>query len=114
MKTILAAILLLSVLAVLPLTAAGPNDKRLSMEQRLTETDISVALKHYEAVRMQLLDARLRQELADTDIAGKPADREAQLKALTQRIEILERYVKGLREDLLKAGQIAAATSSRN
>jgi hypothetical protein len=37
-----------------------------------------------------------------------------QLKALMQRIEILERYVKGLREDLLKAGQIAAATSSRN
>jgi hypothetical protein len=82
------------------------------MEQRLNETDISVALKHYESVRTQLLDARLRQELVETEVAAKPGDREIQIKLLAQKIDILEHYAKGLREDLLKAGQIAAAGSN--
>lgn len=87
--------------------AAGPNDKRLTMEQRIQDTEISVGLKHYESVRTELANARLKQELAETEPVGTAAQREAQAKLLTLKIELLERYAKILRDDLLKAGQLA-------
>jgi hypothetical protein len=100
----------LSILGVVCLStawAANPNDKRLTMEQRIQDTEISVGLKHYETVRTELANARLKQELADTEPAATAAQREAQAKLLTLKIELLERYSKILRDDLLKAGQLA-------
>jgi hypothetical protein len=114
MKTTLPAILLLSGFAVFPITAATPNEKRLTMEQRISDTDISVDLKHYETVRMELLNARLKRELAEAEQTGTTAERETQSKTLAQKIEILERYAKTLREGLLKAGQFAASSGGRN
>jgi len=109
MKTIFAVLACFTIL-LLPATAAGPNDKRLSMEQRLREADIAVALKHYERVCTELCEYRFRQELAAIDEGGKPAERELQLKILLQKIEVLERYAKNLREELLKAGRVTVGT----
>ena len=110
MKTSVAAILIIFLALLLPAGAAGPNDKRLSMEQRLREADVAVALKHYERVCTELCEYRLRQELAAADEGGKPAERELQLKILLQKIDILERYAKNLREELLKAGRVTVGT----
>ncbi len=107
MKTF-ATLLLFGALYASPGFAASPNDKRLTMEQRIQDTEVSVGLKHYETVRTELANARLKQELAETEPLGKPAEREAQAKLLALKIELLERYAKVLREDLLKAGQLAA------
>jgi hypothetical protein len=76
------------------------------MEQRLTEADIDVALKHYERVCTDLLETRLRQTLAETDPSGTAAEQEKQLRLIAQKIELLEQYAKNLREELLKAGRI--------
>jgi hypothetical protein len=93
-----------------PASAANPADKRLSMEQRLTEADIAVALKHYERVCTELLDTRLRKTLAETEQTGTAAERERQLKLIAQKIDLLEHYAKELREELLKAGRIDVTT----
>jgi hypothetical protein len=104
MKTTLATILLFGLISTAP--AATPAEKRLTMEQRLTEADLAVALKHYERVCTELLDARLRQSLFEAESTGAPAERENQFKMILRKIEILERYAKNLREELLKAGRI--------
>jgi hypothetical protein len=106
MKT-LATIVLAGAVCMSTAFAASPNDKRLTMEQRIQDTEISVGLKHYETVRTELANARLKQELAETEPVGTPAQREAQAKLLSLKIELLERYSKILRDDLLKAGQLA-------
>jgi hypothetical protein len=105
MKSILATLFVFALFGFLPLLGGNPTEKRLTMEQRIQDTDISVALKHYEGVRTELLNARLRQELAEAEQAGTPAERENQLRILARRIELLERYAKNLRDGLLKAGQ---------
>jgi hypothetical protein len=79
------------------------------MEQRLRETDIAVTLKHYERVCSELMESRLKQDLHAVEAVGKPEEREQQAKLLTVRIDVLERYAKALREELLKAGRLAAA-----
>lgn len=78
------------------------------MEQRIHDTEIGVGLKHYETVRTDLANARLKQELAGAEPIGTVAERETQAKLLSLKIELLERYAKMLRDDLLKAGQLAA------
>ena len=88
---------------------AEPSQKRLSMEQRLRETDIAVTLKHYERVCSELMESRLKQDLIGIEGTGKPEERELQAKMLALRIDTLERYAKSLREELLKAGRMAAA-----
>src|SRR5687768_7989826 len=107
MKT-LVTLIVLAVLYPSHAIAAAPNEKRLTMEQRIQDTELSVGLKHYEMVRLELANARLKQELAEADVVGPLAEREAQAKLLALRIELLERYAKTLRDDLLKAGQLAA------
>jgi hypothetical protein len=92
------------------LAAATPAEKRLSMEQRLTESDIAVALKHYERVCTELLDTRLRKTLTESEPAAKPAEKEAQLRLIAQKIALLEQHSKNLREELLKAGRIDVTT----
>ena len=79
------------------------------MEQRLRETDVAVTLKHYERVCSELMESRLKQDLFAVEGAGKPEERELQAKMLALRIDVLERYAKALREELLKAGRVAAA-----
>src|SRR5688572_2488515 len=105
---ILLTLIVLAALCLSTALAASPNDKRLTMEQRIQDTEISVGLKHYEMVRLELANARLKQELAEAEAVGPLADREAQAKVLALKIELLERYAKMLRDDLLKAGQLAA------
>lgn len=105
---ILATMIVLGAVWTSPAFAAGPNDKRLSMEQRIQDTEIGIGLKHYETVRTELANARLKQELAQAEALGTLAEREAQAKLLALKIELLERYAKMLRDDLLKAGQLAA------
>ena len=104
---ILATIIVLGVVSMSTASAAGANEKRLSMEQRIQDTEIGVGLKHYEAVRTELANARLKQELAQAEATGTLAEREAQAKLLAMKIELLERYAKMLRDDLLKASQLA-------
>ena len=113
MRAIITGIVLVVGLS-LPSAGATPNDKRLSMEQRIQDTDTAVALKHYETVRTELLNARLKHELAETEQSGTPMERENQLKLLALKIDILERYAKNLREGLLKSGQFAAASGARD
>ncbi len=113
MRTTLAALIVFAGVSMPPAIGATPNDKRLTMEQRIQDTDTAVALKHYESVRTELLNARLKHELAETEQAGTLIEREHQLKVLVLKIDILERYAKNLREGLLKSGQFAAASGSR-
>ena len=93
------------------LNAATPAEKRLRMEQRLTESDIAVALRHYERVCTELLDTRLRKTLAETEPSPTPAEKETQLHLLEQKIDLLEQYAKNLREELMKAGRIDVTNS---
>ena len=110
MKRLLALTCLLSMLPVLlPLAHGEPSQKRLSMEQRLRETDIAVTLKHYERVCSELMESRLKQDLIFVEGSAKPDEREQQAKMLALRIDVLERYAKALREELLKAGRMSAA-----
>jgi hypothetical protein len=91
--------------------AATPAEKRLSMEQRLTESDIAVALRHYERVCTELLDTRLRKTLAETEPSPTPAEKETQLRLLGQKIDLLEQSAKNLRDELMKAGRIDVTNS---
>ena len=107
-------VLFLALAMATPIAAASPNEKRLSMEQRLRETDISVALKHYERVCTELMDARLKLDLATVEEAKTAAERENHIKLIALRIDSLERYAKNLREELLKAGRIAGTSISND
>ncbi|HEX5176759.1 MAG TPA: hypothetical protein VFV83_07020 [Chthoniobacteraceae bacterium] len=91
--------------------AATPAEKRLSMEQRLTESDIAVALRHYERVCTELLDTRLRKTLAETEPSPTPAEKETQLRLLEKKIDLLEQYAKSLRDELMKAVRIDVTNS---
>jgi len=110
MKSVLPiSYLVLTLSVLLPSAHAEPSQKRLSMEQRLRETDIAVILKHYERVCSDLMESRLKQDLISVEGSAKPEEREQQAHLLALRIDVLERYAKALREELLKAGRMAAA-----
>jgi len=110
MKTMIAFSCILGTLsAFLPVAHGEPSQKRLSMEQRLRETDIAVTLKHYERVCSELMESRLKQDLISVEGSAKPDEREQQAKMLALRVDVLERYAKALREELLKAGRMSAA-----
>jgi hypothetical protein len=51
----------------------------------------------------------LKQDLISVEGSAKPDEREQQAKILALRIDVLERYAKSLREELLKAGRMSAA-----
>jgi hypothetical protein len=110
MKTVIALSCVFGLLfAFRPPAQAEPSQKRLSMEQRLRETDIAVTLKHYERVCSELMESRLKQDLISVEGSAKPEEREQQAKMLALRIDVLERYARALREELLKAGRMSVA-----
>ena len=113
MKNKLSILVCITALSVLPLIAGDAEAKSPSVEQRLRETDLSLAIRQYERVKMEAFETRLKLDLLDTDEDMTEAVRKKRAELLTQRHDILQMRANELRETALKlGGQIALAKAN--
>jgi beta-lactamase regulating signal transducer with metallopeptidase domain len=68
--------------------------------QRLRETDLAIALRQYEKVKMDAFEARLQRELMDSN-SLEPAERDKREDALERRLILLEKHAEELRKSIL-------------
>jgi len=89
MKTKLPLLACIAVLSTLPLWAADGDGKRNPIEQRLREIDLSLTLRQYERVKMEVFETRLKMDLLDTEEELTEPARRKRRELLTARQEIL-------------------------
>ena len=113
MKTTLAIITLISALSASPLVAADNDKAAPSIEERLTQVELSVTIKQYEKVLLLEHEAKLQVALQNT---GSEAINEKGRKTLEARIAILHDQAEKLRAmaheydaQIQKRREIAAA-----
>jgi hypothetical protein len=104
MKHKLHILVCITALSVLPLLAGDSDTKSLSVEQRLRETDLSLAIRQYERVKMEAFETRLKLDLLDTDEEMSEAVRKKRTDLLAKRHAILEQRADELRATAHKLG----------
>ena len=106
---------LLFCVAALSLPSLRANDQERfspSAEQRLQEMDLSLALRQYERVQMELFETSLKLDLLPVDGDATDKFRDQQSKSLQKRLQILQARADGLREAALKASTAMAAADT--
>ena len=113
MKATLHTLLCMTAVTVLPLLAGNGEPTSVPVEQRLLETDLSLAIRQYEHVQMEAFETRLKLDLLDTDEPMTDADRKRQAALLETRHLILQKRADELRAVTLKlALEITAAVGT--
>src|SRR5450432_1673793 len=107
MKMFLTTLAIVGAFATSPMLLAEPNEQHPSMEQRIREADISVALKQYEKVATQLSDTELEREL----LLQRNTNLSPQYISLTNKMEILEKFLNRLRNQLQEQSKLAEASA---
>ena len=95
MKTIFAIITLISALSASPILAADNDTTVPSIQERLTQTDLSVILNQYQKVQQLAANARLELALLETR-SDEATDKDR--AAIAKRIKILESEAQELRD----------------
>jgi hypothetical protein len=113
MKTNLHILVCVAALSVLPLLAGDGETKPVSVEQRLLETDLSLAIRQYERVKMEAFEAGLKLVLLDTDEEMTETARKKRAELLTKRVDALQLRADQLRQEALKLGEEMAVAKAR-
>jgi hypothetical protein len=113
MKNKLHVLVCIATLCVLPLLAGDGETKSLSVEQRLRETDLSLALRQYERVKMESFETRLKLDLLSTDDDITETVRIKRAELLERRRNILEQRAADLRNTALKLGDAVAVAKAK-
>ena len=98
MKNMLRILVCLTVLTVLPVFAGECQSHSCDVDQRLRETDLSLALRQYERVKMEAFETRLKLDLLDTEEGMTEVARKTRTELLRKRFETLIRNADELRE----------------
>ena len=108
MKNTLRLFVCITALTALPLFAG--EIKSSDVDQRLRETDLSLAIRQYERVKMEAFETRLKLDLLDTEEGLSEVVRKTRSELLRKRYEILLRSADELREFALSIeGKIQVA-----
>ncbi len=127
MKTTIATItIIISLFGTRLMAADDAQPKTISIEQRLQQVNIDIALKQYERVRMEMFEIKLQLDIIDNrntdseskaftkkDLEKMHFEREAlvnKLSALDHRFQILCKELSALSE---RAKQPVAAANSK-
>jgi hypothetical protein len=105
MKNKLYVLVCITALSVLPLAAGDGEAKSVSVEQRLREMDLSLALRQYERVKMEAFETDLKLTLLPTDEDLTEPARKKRAQLLTERLQILEQRADKLRAIVLEFGE---------
>jgi hypothetical protein len=101
MKNKLHVFLCIIALSVLPIWA-GDDSKIVGVERRLREIDLSLSLRQYERVKMEMFEIILKLELLSTEEEMSEAVRKKRAELLGKRYEILGRRADELRASALQ------------
>lgn len=113
MRNKLHILVCIAALCVLPLLAGDGETKSLSVEQRLRETDLSLALRQYERVKMESFETRLKLDLLGTDDDITETVRIKRAELLERRSNMLEQRAADLRNTALKLGDAVAVAKAK-
>lgn len=112
MKKLLSLIVLTALCSLLPARADECcQSSEATVQQRLRDIDLNIALKQYEQVRTEAAKAEVQLILIETETEAPEAERVKQARQLSKRIEILTAHADQLRArvaDLSKAVAVAA------
>jgi hypothetical protein len=112
MKNKLRILLCIMAVSVVPLWAADNENKSVSVEQRLREIDVSLALRQYERVQMEAFETNLKLELLDTEGEMTKSERDKKVALLEKKLSILQGRAQMLRETALQLeSKISVATA---
>ena len=113
MKNKLSLFLCVAMLSVIPVWAGDNETKPVSIEQRLRETDVALALRQYERVRMEAFEVRLQLDLLDTQSEMSEDERKKREVLLKKRDIMLHERAHELRQTILKLGDEAVVAKTR-
>lgn len=110
--------MLSSISAALLLFAAVPvqgdaccEDKAASIEQRVREIDVAVALRTYEQIQTEMTKAQLQWRLMETDFELDDAERAKQVQGLRRRLENLSAFAQEIRMKLQEMSKPVAVAA---
>src|SRR5688572_22514112 len=112
MKRLLSLVVLIALCSILPTRADECcQNSEATVQQRLRDIDLNIALKQYEQIRTEAAKAELQLILIETETEAPEAERSKQARQLSKRIEILSAHADQLRArvtELSKAVAVAA------
>jgi len=97
----------ITALSVLPLLAGNGETTSVPVQQRLLETDLSLAIRQYERVQMEAFETRLKLDLLDADEGMTDTDRKKRAELLAKRHLVLEKRVSRLLSPVPSTADIA-------
>ncbi len=113
MKSRLLILLCVATFSIFPLWAADSEATSASIEQRLRETDLAIALRQYERVRMEAFEARLQLDLLDSQAEMSQDERKKRWVLLDKRDAILRERAQEIRQSILKLGDEMAVAKTK-
>jgi hypothetical protein len=104
MKKLLSFILLVSLCSLLPARADECcQNSEATVQQRLRDIDLNIALKQYEQIRTEVAKAELQLVLIQTEIeTGTEASNAASAEQMKKRRDILAVRAEQIREHILE------------
>lgn len=82
-----------------------------SVEQRIRDIDIAIALKSYEQIQTECAKARLEITLVQTDVELSPTDRDNKLQLAVSRLKSLTDAANEIRARLRRLAKPVAVAS---
>jgi len=113
MKNKLYVLVCITALSVLPLVAGDGEAKSVSVEQRLREMDLSLALRQYERVKMEAFETDLKLTLLPTDEDLTESVRKKRTELLQKRLDILQQRAEQLRAMVMATGERDAVANAK-
>lgn len=103
MKKLLSLVVLIALCSFLPVRADECcQNSEATVQQRLREIDLNIALKQYEQIRTEVAKAELQLILIQTETETPSAERAEQMK---KRRDILAVHAEQIRERILELGK---------
>ena len=113
MKNKLHILVWITALTVLPLLAGDTETKPASVEQRLRDIDVSLALRQYERLKMEAFETKLKLDLLVTDEELTESARKKRADLLERRYDILQMRAFQLSDDARKLGAETAIAKAK-
>ena len=83
-----------------------------TVQQRLRDIDLNIALKKYEQIQNEKAKAELQLVLVETDVEAPEADRKKQYANLRNRVDILTAHADQIRAYVLKLSKELSVASN--
>ena len=113
MQKLLSLSILIALCAILPARADECcQNSEATVQQRLHEIDLNIALRQYEQIRNEAAKAELQLVLIETETEAPEADRVKQTKLLRKRLDILAAHADQIRARVLELGKATAVAAN--